>query len=86
MPETPLPRLVRDLMTVGVKTCTPQTTVPKLAQLLLDHDLDELVVLEDGKALGVVGQADLFKVFARDNTNLLTASDVIWKNLSKGVR
>jgi CBS domain-containing protein len=73
-------------MTVGVKTCTPQTTVPELAQLLLDHDLDELVVLEDGKALGEVGQADLFKVFARDNTNLLTASDVIWKNLSKGVR
>jgi hypothetical protein len=44
MPETPLPRLVRDLMTVGVMTCTLQTTVPELAQLLLDHDLDELVV------------------------------------------
>ena len=44
MPETPLPRLVHDLITVGVITCTPHTTVPELAQLLLDHDLDELVV------------------------------------------
>jgi len=77
MPETPLPHLVRDLMTVGVLTCTPQTTVPELAQLLLDHDLDEVVVLDDGKALGVVGQDDLIKAFAGDNTNLLTAGDVM---------
>ncbi len=86
MPETPLPRLVRDLMTVRVMSCTPQTTVPELAQLLLDHDRDEVVVFDNGKALGVVGQDDLFKVFARDNTQLLTASDVIWKNLFKGAR
>ena len=86
MPETPLPHLVRDLMTVGVMTCPPQTTVPELAQLLLDHDRDEVVVLNDGKALGVVGQDDLIKAFAWDNTKLLTASDVIWKNLSKGAR
>lgn len=86
MPETPLPRLLRDLMTVGVMTCTPQTTVPELAQLLLDHDRDEVVVFDDGKSLGVVGQDDLFKVFARDNTKLITASDEIWKNLFKSAR
>jgi CBS-domain-containing membrane protein len=86
MPETPLPRLVRDLMTVGVMTCPPKTTVPELAQLLLDHDLDQLVVLDDGKTLSMVGQDDLFTAFARDNTKSLTASDVIWKNLSKGAR
>jgi CBS domain-containing protein len=73
-------------MTVGVMTCTPQATVPELAQLLLDHDLDEVVVLDDGKALGVVGQDDLINAFARNNTKLLTASDMIWKNLSKGAR
>ncbi len=86
MPETPLPRLLRDLMTVGVMTCTPQTTVPELAQSLLDHDWDEVVVFDDGKSLGVVGQDDLFKVFARDNTKLITASDEIWKNLFKSAR
>lgn len=86
MPETPLPRLVRGWMTVGVRTCTPQTTVSELAQLRLDHNLDELVVLDDGKAVGVVGQDDLFKAFARDNTKSLTASDLIWANLSKDAR
>ncbi len=86
MPETPLPRLLRDLMTAGVMTCTPQTTVPELAQLLLDHDRDEVVFFDDGKSLGLVGQDDLFKVFARDNTKLITASDEIWKNLFKSAR
>jgi CBS domain-containing protein len=77
MPETPLPHLVRDLMTVGAVTCTPKTTIPELAQLLLDHDLDEVVVLDEGKALGVVGQDDLIKAFTGGDNKLLTASDVM---------
>jgi CBS domain-containing protein len=77
MPDPPLPQLVRDLMTVGVLTCTPQTTISEIAQLLLDHDLDEVIVLDDGKALGVVGQDDLVAAFARDNTQSLTAIQVM---------
>jgi hypothetical protein len=45
MPESHLPQLVRDLMTVGVMTCTPQTTVSELAQLFLEQCLDEIIVL-----------------------------------------
>ena len=77
MPEPPLPQLVRDLMTVGVLTCTPQATVPDIAQLLLDHDLDEVIVLDDGKALGVVGQDDLVAAFAQDDAKSLTAIQVM---------
>jgi len=77
MPETPLPHLVRDLMTVGVVTCPPQTTVPEIAQLLLDQDLDEVIVLDEGKALGVVGQNDLIAAFARQDIELLTAVEVM---------
>jgi predicted transcriptional regulator len=77
MPETQLPHLVRDLMTVGVVTCNPRTTVPELAQMLLDHDLDEVIVLDEGKALGVVGQDELIKAFSKDNPRQLTASEVM---------
>lgn len=77
MPETPFPHLVRDLMTVGVLTCTPQTTVSELAKLLLDHDLDEMVVLDDGKALGVVGQDDLIKAFSAEDCKTLTAIEIM---------
>jgi len=77
MPDTDLPTLVRDLMTVGVVTCNPQTTVPELAQKLLDHDLDEVIVLDEGKALGVVGQDELVAAFSRDEYKNLTALEVM---------
>ena len=77
MPETPLPSLVRDLMTVGVLTCTPQASVPEIANMLLDHDLDDVIVLDDGKALGVVGQDDLVAAFSRQDVKSLTAIEVM---------
>jgi len=81
MPETDLPTLVRDLMTVGVVTCNPQTTVPELAQMLLDHDLDEVIVLDEGKALGVVGQDELVAAYSRNEYKNLAALEV----MSEGV-
>ena len=64
-------------MTVGVVTCPPQTTVPEIAQLLLDQDLDEVIVLDDGKAVGVVAQDDLIAAFTRQDIELLTAGEVM---------
>jgi len=77
MPDTDLPTLVRDLMTVGVLTCTPQTKLQEIARLLLDQDLDEVIVLEEGKALGVVGQDELVAAFSRNEYKNLTAIDVM---------
>lgn len=77
MPETPIPSLVRDLMTVGVLTCPPQATVTEIARLLLDHDLDAVIVLDDGKALGVVGQDELVAAFSRQDAKSLTAIEVM---------
>ena len=83
MPDTDLPTLVRDLMTVGVVTCNPQTTVPELAQMLLDHDLDEVIVLDEGKALGVVGQDELVAAFSRNENNDLTALEVMREGVAQ---
>jgi CBS domain-containing protein len=77
MPEMPLPSLVRDLMTVGVVTCLPKATVPEIANLLLDHNLDEVIVLEDSKALGVVGQDELVAAFSHPEAKSLTAIEVM---------
>ncbi|MBK5106836.1 MAG: CBS domain-containing protein [Anaerolineales bacterium] len=83
MPETDLPTLVRDLMTVGVLTCNPQTKVPELAQMLLEHDLDEVIVLDEGKALGVVGQDELVSAFTRDGYKDLTALEVMREGVAQ---
>ncbi len=70
-------------MTVGVKTCSPSTSIVEVARLLVECNLEDLIVLEEGKAIGVIGQDDLVKVYAQyeiRNTPALaelTASDVM---------
>ncbi len=74
------PRLVRDLMTVGVETCPADTPIVDLARRLLEKGIEEVVVLEEGNALGVVGQAELVLAYARyalADIQLLKASDVL---------
>ena len=47
------PRLVRDLMSVGVLTCSPETSVVELTRILLEKDREAAVVLDDhGHAVG----------------------------------
>lgn len=59
------PRLVRDLMSVGVLTCSPDTSVVELTRILLEKDLEAAVVLDDrGHAAGIVSRHDLVKVYA----------------------
>ncbi len=72
-----LPVLVRDLMTVGVLTCPPDTPITDLAQRLLAHDLDDVIVLDQGKALGTVGQEQLVAALHRDDARTLKAIDIM---------
>lgn len=63
------PRLVRDLMSVGVLTCTPETSVVELTRVLLEKDLEGAVVLDDrGHAAGIVTRDDLVRAYATDDT------------------
>jgi CBS domain-containing protein len=55
--------LVRDIMTIGVLTCQPETSIDNLARLMLDNCCEEIIVLEEGHALGVVGQEELIKAY-----------------------
>jgi CBS domain-containing protein len=60
------PELVRDLMTVGVATCSPDTPAGDIARLLLEKGLEAVVVLDpaDGHALGYVSQDELVRAYA----------------------
>lgn len=76
---TSQPQLVRDLMTVGVVTCGPNTSVKIIAQAIIEKDIEAVVVLaeDDGHALGVVGQDELVKAYAKGNYDQLSAHDVM---------
>jgi predicted transcriptional regulator len=71
------PELVRDLMTVGVATCTPDTPVVELARLMLDKGLEDVVVMSEGQAVGVVGQAELVRAYAHGDYALLQAEQIM---------
>lgn len=71
------PELVRDLMTVGVLTCAPDTSLDDLARVMLDKNCEAVVVMQDGHALGVVGEDELVAAFNRENPRRLVAEDVL---------
>jgi CBS domain-containing protein len=75
----PLPSLVRDLMTVGVMTCSPSTLLEDLARSAIEKRVEAVIVLneEDGHALGVVSQEDIVTAFARGGHRELTAVEIM---------
>jgi CBS domain-containing protein len=71
-------KLVRDLMTVGVKTCPLGAPITEITRLLLDLDLESVVVLDaEGHAVGIVSQEELVLAYARDDARSLTAEDIM---------
>jgi len=75
-------KLVRDLMTVGVPRCAPDTPIIDVARRLLQEDLEGLIVLDrEGHAVGVVSRKELIRAYGRDDFQSLTAEEV----MSEGV-
>ena len=71
-------QLVRDLMTVGVTTCAPETPITAVARLLLDDDLEAVIVLDqEGHAAGMISQDELVRAYARGETRGLTAAQIM---------
>lgn len=79
MEKTSSRKLVRDLMTVGVPTCPPDTPIVNLTRLMLEKNFEAVVVLdgEEGHALGVVSQAELVKAYQREDAHALTAENIM---------
>ena len=72
------PKLVRDLMTVGVVTCSTQTPIKAIAKTILEKELEAVVVLDnEGHALGYVGQQELVKAYSNGSYEFLTAHEIM---------
>ena len=77
-----MPKLVRDLMTVGVPTCKVTTPVIDIARFLIENNVEEMVVLGDeGEGVGICGYKELVIAYDRDDVRELTAEDI----MSEGV-
>ena len=52
---------VSSVMTAEVRTCTLDVSVHDLAQLMTDHRIRHVPVVEDGKLIGIVSIGDVVK-------------------------
>lgn len=64
-------------MSVGVKTCSLTTSIVELARVFLGNEWDEIVVLDDGHAVGVVGQDELVAASVNPGFRSLKAEDIM---------
>jgi len=73
------PKLVRELMTVGVVTCAINTPVTTIAKTILEKDIEAVVVLDDeGHAVGIVSQDEIVNAYGHGNNFLdITAEDIL---------
>lgn len=72
------PKLVRDLMSVGVPTCALDDSVIELTRWFLEKDIEGAVVLdENGHGAGVVTHDELVKAYAKGKGDELAAQDVM---------
>jgi CBS domain-containing protein len=52
--------LVKDIMSTTVACCSPETTLPEVARMMVDNDCGEIpVVRESGVPIGVVTDRDI---------------------------
>lgn len=59
-----LARPVQEVMTARVFTVGPDDLIEKAAKLLWDKDVPLLPVIDEGRLIGVLAEADIFKAFA----------------------
>ena len=64
-------------MTVGVVTCPSDYPAIEIARQMVETGMEEIVVLEEGNAIGVVNQDCLMKAFTHNELNGLTAEDIM---------
>lgn len=82
--STQQPKLVRDLMTVGVLTCSQETSIKTIVTALLEKAVEAVVVLDpEGHAVGHVGQDELVRAYAIGNYESLQAKDIMLDGIPK---
>ena len=53
---------VKDVMNPDVVFCKPENTVREAAKILKENNISGAPVLEDGKLVGIVSEADLLEL------------------------
>jgi len=74
---------IKDIMTMDVRTCAPDTDLATAGAIMLDGDCGILPVVDKGKLVGIVTDRDMFIALATRNrrASQLTVGDVARKSV-----
>ncbi len=70
---------VQDLMHQGIVSCALDDTVGQVAKIMIEHDIHAVVVMDGGKAAGVISQTDM--VLARQGRSPDKARAMLTKDV-----
>jgi CBS domain-containing protein len=74
--------MVRDIMTVGVPTCPPDTLIIELIEVMVEKSLEGMVVQNfEGHAIGYISRAVLIKAYAAGNFEEMKAEEIMINEL-----
>lgn len=74
--------MVRDIMTVGVPTCSPETPIIELIEVMVKKSLEAIVVQNiESHAIGYISKDVLIKVYTAGNYETQKAEDVMIHDL-----
>lgn len=62
----PLSNPVKGIMTKPVITISPNTTLKDAVQLMLEHDIASLIVIDKGRIVGIVTKTDILSAIAQE--------------------
>ncbi len=75
-------KMIRDVMTRGVVTASPDTPVKEIAERMVNQHLSGVAVIGmQGDMLGFISEMDIVKVLHKPDLKQLTAEDVMSSRL-----
>jgi CBS domain-containing protein len=58
-------KLASDLMARHVVTASPAATLPELAELMVEHGVKRIPIVEGGRLVGIVSRSDLLRAISK---------------------
>lgn len=74
--------LVEDWMSKNIIAVDPEVHINKVREMFAEHEVHHLLVVQNGKLMGIISTHDLFKIYtsAEDSKSNLLAKDIMTEN------
>jgi len=77
--------LVKNVMTKKVISCTMETPIAEVEQLMAEHKIRHVPIMEDGRPVGIISSRDVIAYQLRSNQEMKTAAEQL-AMLSTGLK